>query len=145
VAMAAPALTPGMSVTLIQPETPQTVLVATIAQAVPSCQQLDGAMIPGPYYLAEAPTPRVADSGTVWVVLSGAVGTRRLPSGAVAVRLGSRYPNAQVRSCASQEGLHLTVWADTPLRSQRVWHQYYYLGFDVEPSCDARDGRKPAG
>jgi hypothetical protein len=148
VAMPAPALRPGTTVTLIQPDRPQSVLVATIARAVPSCERLDGAIIPGPYYLAEAPTPRVADSGTVWVALSGALvklGTRRLRSGAVMVRLSSRYQNAQVRSCTSQEGLHLTVWAGTPLRSQRVWHQYYYLGYDVEPSCDDRDVRKAAG
>jgi hypothetical protein len=46
-----------------------------------------------------------------------------------------------MRRHASYEGLHLAVWAGTPLTSQRLWHQFYYLGYDVEPSCDERDAR----
>ena len=33
--------------------------------------------------------------------------------------------------CASNEGLHLTVWTG---RTRR-WHAYFYLGYDVEPNC----------
>jgi len=33
------------------------------------------------------------------------------------------------------------VWAGAPLKSRRLWHEYYYLGYDVEPSCEARDTR----
>jgi hypothetical protein len=43
------------------------------------------------------------------------------------------------RTCASSEGLHLTVWAGEPLRSRRVWHHYYYLGYDLEPNCVEAD------
>lgn len=39
------------------------------------------------------------------------------------------------RSCASSEGLHLTVWSGQPLTGIRKWHSYYYLGYDVEPTC----------
>jgi hypothetical protein len=46
---------------------------------------------------------------------------------------------AQVRACASSEGLHLTGWSGIPLRSERLWHQYYYLGYDVEPDCEDAD------
>jgi len=35
-------------------------------------------------------------------------------------------------SCTSAEGLHLTVWDGA---SSRKWHRYYYLGYDVEPTC----------
>ena len=145
VAMPAPALAPGTTVTLIQPVPPQSVLVATIARSVASCERLERAMIPGPYYLAQGPGATVADSGTVWVALSGRLGTRRVASGTMVVQLSTPYPNAQVRSCTSHEGVHLTVWAGTPLKSQRLWHEYYYLGYDVEPSCDDRDVREPAG
>jgi hypothetical protein len=27
-----------------------------------------------------------------------------------------------------------------PLQSRRLWHQYFYLGYDVEPSCKDGDG-----
>lgn len=43
------------------------------------------------------------------------------------------------RSCTSSEGLHMTVWSGAPLTGTRRWHRYYYLGYDVEPSCDPRD------
>lgn len=43
------------------------------------------------------------------------------------------------RSCTSQEGLHLTLWDGDPLSSARIWHVYFYLGYDVEPSCVEAD------
>jgi len=142
VAMAAPALAPGTTVTLIQPVPRQSVLEATIVRSVPSCERLEQALIPGPYYLVQGAAPTGKESGTVWVAVSGRLRARRAGSGAMVVRLSTPYPNAQVRSCTSREGVHLTVWAGTPLKSQRLWHQYYYLGYDVEPSCEERDGAR---
>ena len=43
------------------------------------------------------------------------------------------------RSCTSSEGVHLTIWQGKPLEGIRKWHYYYYLGYDVEPSCTERD------
>ncbi len=45
------------------------------------------------------------------------------------------------RFCASSDGLHLTVWSRKPLRGPRRWHQYYYLGYDVEPNCTPAETR----
>ena len=35
------------------------------------------------------------------------------------------------RSCASSEGIHLTAWRG----NRRTWHEYVYLGFDLESNC----------
>ena len=43
------------------------------------------------------------------------------------------------RSCASNEGLHFTVWTGQPLSGKRRWHFYYYLGYDVVLSCKRKD------
>ena len=43
------------------------------------------------------------------------------------------------RECTSAEGVHLTVWTGEPLRGTRIWHHYYYLGYDVEPTCTEAD------
>jgi hypothetical protein len=43
------------------------------------------------------------------------------------------------RSCASGEGLHLTVWYGEPLTTSRLWHGYFYLGYATEADCDAKD------
>jgi hypothetical protein len=67
----------------------------------------------------------------------------RSVGGAVSLDVGKQYPNVRVRTCTSSEGLHLTLWSGQPLKGRRLWHAYYYLGYDVEPSCrpeDYRDG-----
>jgi hypothetical protein len=43
------------------------------------------------------------------------------------------------RTCASGEGLHLTVWYGEPLATARLWHGYFYLGYDTESDCAAQD------
>jgi hypothetical protein len=43
------------------------------------------------------------------------------------------------RSCASGEGLHLTVWHGEPLTTSRLWHGYFHLGYDTEADCDGKD------
>jgi hypothetical protein len=44
-----------------------------------------------------------------------------------------------VRRCAGTEGLHLTAWQG----QRRVWHQYYYLGYDVDPTCTEAEYEPP--
>jgi hypothetical protein len=36
-----------------------------------------------------------------------------------------------LRRCASTEGLHFSAWT----AGRRVWHEYFYLGYDVDPTC----------
>ena len=43
------------------------------------------------------------------------------------------------RICTSSEGNHLTVWSGKPLQGRKRWHSYYYLGYDVVPTCKQRD------
>ena len=47
------------------------------------------------------------------------------------------------RVCTSYEGLHLTLWDGPPLQSARLWHRYFALGYDVEPSCTEADYAEP--
>ena len=134
VAMPGSPLVAGTIVTLIEPTRPQSVKVVTI-DGVGECPALAGALIPGPHYSIR---PFGSDP-TVWIAIAGKPGIREMRSGVVAVRLMAAQPEAQVRSCTSAEGLHLTMWAGAPLQSRRLWHQYFYLGYDVEPACEDRD------
>jgi len=52
---------------------------------------------------------------------------------------GGEHQADTFRSCTSAEGVHLTVWQGEPLEGKRVWHQYYYLGQDLEPNCTDKD------
>ncbi len=138
--MPGPPLAAGSAVTLIGASPPQSVRVVTVT-GMAACPVLEKAMISGPYY-----SVRPFDSEpTVWVAVPGKLSTRSIRPGVVAVRLSAAQPAAQVRTCTSTEGLHLTVWSGAPLRSRRLWHQYFYLGYDVEPSCKDGDGRDSAG
>ena len=138
ISMPAPRLEPGSVVTLVAVNHQQSAVTAVIEAAAASCARLEDALIPGPFYRLAKFSP-AAESGTLWVVFRGKLGSRSPSSGEVTVRLNGANPDAQVRSCTSREGLHLTVWAGQPLKSRRLWHQYYYLGYDVEPSCTDGD------
>lgn len=59
------------------------------------------------------------------------------------VRFAPHLPAQTFRSCTSQEGLHLTLWAGRPLRGHRTWHVYHLLGYEVEPSCQPADYAEP--
>jgi hypothetical protein len=39
------------------------------------------------------------------------------------------------RTCASQEGVHFTTWRG----NRRTWHEYVYLGSDLEATCTDKD------
>jgi hypothetical protein len=58
----------------------------------------------------------------------------RLPVIAVAVR-GSLASGTTFRQCAGTESVHVTAWR----RGVRIWHGYYYLGYDVKPDCKPSD------
>ena len=135
-AMAAPRLSAGAVVTLVRPDPPQAVVTATVEQALPSCD-LERHSVDGPYYrvrLRSSP----ADDSTIWVAFSGELASRSTPAGIV-IRLSAAYPNVRVRDCTSNEGVHYTVWAGEPLKTRRLWHTYYYLNYDAEPSCREQD------
>ena len=130
-------LTEGTPVTLVQMNPPQSATVVLIARPVDMCETLTRAGFAGPYYLAAPPSPNGFETG-LWLAIRGRASTRA-NAGVVTLDLGPANRTAQARSCTSSEGLHLTLWAGVPLNSTRLWHAYYYLGYDVEPSCDERD------
>jgi hypothetical protein len=40
--------------------------------------------------------------------------------------------------CASNEGLHFSTWSGL----HRIWHEYYPLGYDTDPTCTDAEGRE---
>jgi hypothetical protein len=75
------------------------------------------------------PTIAVADYKGILKVEKGNVHTNLIGGGTF----------ESFRVCTSKEGLHLTVWDHEPIKGKRLWHEYYYLGYDVETSCTERD------
>ena len=136
VAMPGTTLPRGSVVTLTGGDSPQTVVTAAVGETIATCG-LDTHVAGGPYFSLQLRGP-VPEHSVVWVALRGELPTRVLPSGRLSARLSAEYPSVQIHSCTSSEGVHYTAWAGTPLESRRLWHAYYYLGYDVEPSCKQR-------
>ena len=57
----------------------------------------------------------------------------------VSVRVPGRGGPYTFRYCASMEGMHITAWQG----QRRVWHEYYYVGYDLEPDCTDAEVRVP--
>jgi hypothetical protein len=56
-------------------------------------------------------------------------------NGEFVVRTEGAPTPLRFRECASSEGLHLSAWRG----NRRTWHEYWYLGFDVEPNCSEEE------
>jgi hypothetical protein len=39
------------------------------------------------------------------------------------------------------EGLHFLVFAGNGPKAKKVWHDYFYVGYDLEPNCKETDIR----
>ena len=133
-------LAAGSVVTLVQANQRQSVVTAVIDRSVVSCDEPNLSMIEGHRYTLSG-LSLTPEGASVWIALPGRIVSREIPGGQISLRLDERYPNVRVRLCTSSEGLHLTAWAGEPLKTRRLWHQYYYLGYDVEPSCTEEDFR----
>jgi hypothetical protein len=138
-----PALPAGSEVTIVLPDVPQEVVAATIAGPVASCAPAAGRPMP-----SSDSTPLVpyglrlkagADTAGLGILFVGRIPAKRL-SGVYELRASRIYQRVRVRSCASLEGIHLSIWSGTPRASRRLWHLYWYLGFDVEPTCESDEG-----
>ena len=98
--------------------------------------------IPGPpmpppdsiQYVADMPRD-TSDRVGVPVVVLGSLAKPVQRGDTVTIEIEPGKPPIQFRFCASTEGLHATAWAGQPLASPRRWHAYYYLGYDVDPTC----------
>ena len=78
------------------------------------------------------------------IAIASPPGTLTSGAGRVTADLGGDARSVTFRSCTSREGVHLTAWAGKPLGGRRVWHDYYYLGYDVAPDCSRRDTQPDA-
>ncbi|MDP9130892.1 MAG: hypothetical protein M3N35_10950 [Candidatus Binatota bacterium] len=77
------------------------------------------------------------DKGRIYFALAGRADGIRVASAEVKTRFANR--DLIFRSCTSTEGFHFSIWSGTKLKEQEIWRRYFYLGYDVEPTCAERD------
>jgi len=142
VAIAGPALTDGAALTVVTTEEPQQVWRAVVVKRVAASDAMDRHTVNGPYYEVTSDSGSSALPDLAIAVLGRAAVEQTGKT--VRLRLGSPLVMIRARSCTSSEGLHLTLWNGQPLKATRLWHAYYYLGYDVTPTCQAADYREGA-
>ena len=101
------------------------------------CERLSYSVHEGASYVIQLPkgSPPVlvgiALPSENWSDVSGSKGTAKWRGDVV-----------NFAECTSSEGVHLTAWRGVPLKSERLWHEYVYLGHDVEPTCTEAEWRQ---
>jgi len=134
-----PAVPAGSELTIVFADVPQEVVEATITGPATSCAPVAGRPVPDPeaaqFSAYDLRLKGGSDPHGLGIVFVGRIPAKRL-SGVYELRASRVYQRVRVRSCASLEGIHLSIWSGTPRASRRLWHLYWYLGFDVEPTCE---------
>lgn len=135
--IANPSLEPHDSVDIILDGSPQLHLAAEIVgKQEKACWQKPQAEV-AEFYTLRLKTGH-AEAGATGLGIAKSGFSFKHAGGLVGFDSGSETPY-YFRTCASAEGLHLTVWKGLPLKGKRVWHRYYYLGYDMEPNCTEAD------
>ncbi len=119
----------GDTVTVVFTERKQSIIKASIAQKLDkSCAEMADEQLSFYSLNVTGKTSPYTAIGVVGAKISLAKG---VASGDVN---GDGKADA-FRECTSREGVHFTVWSGKPLTGRRLWHDYYYLGYDTQPTC----------
>lgn len=132
-------LAAGAPLTVVVPDLPQTVQKAVVVAPAPD-QTVLKFQTAGPYYFVRGDRDQTLPELSVVVI--GHVVTKRIAD-TVSLHVDGAHPDVRVRVCRSTEGLHLTLWAGEPLKSERLTHVYFYVGYDLQPTCTPLDTRLP--
>lgn len=134
-------LAEGTRVQIVSPHTPQAVTVAIVQKKMPaSCSRNSYTNSNDSSYSLRVLSGRF-EPGGVGIAVIGANLDFKVANGLAHVDLDGVGPREYFRTCAGQEGLQLTIWSGRSLKGVRRWGWYYYLGYDVEPSCTSREAR----
>jgi hypothetical protein len=82
--------------------------------------------------------PGNLDPEKIYIAVVGSHADLRIVDRVVEGKLDPRN-SVSFRACSSMEGLHFSVWTSDALKKKQVWHRYFYLGYDVEPTCKDAD------
>jgi hypothetical protein len=131
-------LTPRTPVRLIDPDDPQMLLEAQVDGPSKACKGLEAD------HRARTSYTLSFKEGSVryGYVMFGIVGSPPVSfkeANTALVLLANDSASYSLRLCYSAEGLHLTIWGETPLKGTRLWHLYYYLGYDSENTCTSQE------
>ncbi|MDH4044015.1 MAG: hypothetical protein OEW06_06090 [Gemmatimonadota bacterium] len=131
----APGLQPGTRLMLVDDRDSAAVVPAVVRAARSSSCPREVPGLGDAFYSVTTSGPvRLQPGGVVVAVVGDGLALSAGADGVSGDLDGDGIPE-YFRQCTSTEGLHFTVWSGRPLRGDRRWHRYFFLGYDVEPSC----------
>lgn len=133
------ALRENETIDLVSPNKPQTHITARIENKLSqTCSANAVIQADASFYSIRVKQDEAKPTGPA-IAIAGIKGDIEVREGVVRADLNGDGRLESFRQCASAEGLHLTVWEGEPLKGRRLWHGWYYLGYDVEPGCSQGD------
>lgn len=126
----------GSSISIIETQSPQYFFKGSLSTAHESCEALEKANVAGPYFTVTSVKKIASPFIGVAVVTKNVLA---VVNNEVVLASPKSKEKMRFRGCTSSEGLHLSSWLGEPLKGKQTWHQYFYLGYDVEPSCENSD------
>ena len=135
-------LPPNSQIQVVMLTTPQTTTLAPAGPPDPSCA--GGAEPSGDLHGYRVQLEKGASSGQAPAIgILDYRGSFRKDGDLLSADLDRDGKPEYFRFCLSAEGVHYTVWTGKPLTGQLRWHQYQYLGYDVEPTCKPEETLSP--
>jgi hypothetical protein len=101
---------------------------------VENCPLLKSQKIVGTQYRAHLADGELPSEQLIGIAVVGNISGRGDRKG-FTLDLGPTAPKARVTGCASREGLHLNLWSGVPRKTTLLWHAYWYLGNEGQPTA----------
>ena len=140
--IANPKLSPGDLVTLVSPLNRAFPAAArVISSAGDSCA--GASSDPGASHYTLRLIQGVFDTDDIAIAIVGEVPTPHLRGGIMTVDLDGDGQLESFHECASQEGVHLTLWTGDPPSGERRWHRYLPMKMDLTPNCTEAETMPP--
>lgn len=132
-------LAEGHRIQIITLGKPQSVAEAVILKKLSTSCSTDPFADAQDSFYSLKPNKGTVELNTISLGVVDYDGKFALNRGTVSADLNRDGRSEYFRKCTSNEGIHLTVWSGKPLVGKRRWHRYFYLRYDVVPSCKEKD------
>lgn len=135
-AIANDTLQEGEVIQLINPVAPQAVVTTAIRKKLTASCSRNATPPRGATFYSIRSVSEPLDPA---IAIARYPGDIRAVNGTVRLDLNGNGTPETFRSCTGSEGVHLTVWEHDPPLTRRLWHQYFHLGYGVEPTCTPQE------
>jgi hypothetical protein len=125
-------LTVGHPVTVVLLSKPQRLVHGSVTNKLASrCKEFKKTDQFGPFYEVSINGEKVEEG--LGILIGKAISSTQTSDGRILATVdGTIY---EFSDCTSSEAIHLMVRSAAKSKNTLVWHDHFYLGYDVDPTC----------